>query len=88
MWCLTNVNTITVFIFDHVHNSSGSFFLDLVFCLYKSVRDGANRLMGNLNVGILETLLENLWCRAAADHETMLIGLIHLLSFQWWSLHE
>ena len=48
--CLTNVNKITTFIFDLVHDSFGSPFPDLVFWLFKYARDRADRLMGDLDV--------------------------------------
>ena len=47
---MANVNRNTVFTFDLVYNSPGSLFLDLVFWLFKYVRNGANRLMGDLDV--------------------------------------
>ena len=40
--CLTNLNTITIFTVDLVHDSSGSLFLDLLFGLLKYARDGAD----------------------------------------------
>ena len=48
--CLTNVNKITTFIFDLVHDSFGSPFPDFVLWLFKYARDRAGRLMGDLDV--------------------------------------
>ena len=56
---MTNVNTITICTFDLVHDSSGRFFLDLVFWLFKSVRDGQHRLMGNLDVETSENICDS-----------------------------
>ena len=46
----TDVNTITIFTFDLVRDSSGSLFLDLVFWFFKYVWNCPNRLMNDLDV--------------------------------------
>ena len=43
-----------------VHDSSGSLFLYLVFWLFKYVRDGANKLMGDLDVETFENICDSL----------------------------
>ena len=58
--CLTNVNTITIFKLNLVYDSSRSLFLDLVFWLFKYARDGADRLMGDLDVGTSKTFCDSL----------------------------
>lgn len=42
------LNTITIFTFHFVHDSPVSLFLVLVFLLFKYPRDGADRLMNDL----------------------------------------
>ena len=71
-------NTITVFKFNLVHDSSGSFFLDLVFWLFEHVQVGANRLMGDLDVETSEEICDSRRI-VREDNQAVMIGLIHFL---------
>ena len=76
-----NVNTITIFTFDLLHDFSGSPFLDLVFWLFKYARDGADRLMGDLDVETSKNFCDSLgkFFGIGQDNQATLVGIIHFL---------